>query len=236
MTGVVDDGRVLPSGAGTVGWHGTSASGVEQGRTRRAIIRAGAGVLAATGTAALAACGAAGAPAAGPAPALKAVQGRVEFWALNNPMLETFGKEFAERNAGATVEFVPRANWVELFEKLYAAIAGDTGPDLVRVKEYNAIDLGAIKALQPLDDFIKTDKTFKADQFTPEQWKTANFDGAQYGVPFYNSIHVLLWSKPFFEAAGLAPDKGPQSWGEPTPSGRSSSMPSTTPPARGSRW
>jgi ABC-type glycerol-3-phosphate transport system substrate-binding protein len=103
---------------------------------------------------------------------------------------------------------------VELLEKLYAAIAGDTGPDLVRVKEYNAIDLGAVKALQPLDPYIKADKTFKADQFTPEQWKTANFDGSHYGVPFFNSIHVLLWSKPLLEAVGLAPDKGPQNWGE----------------------
>jgi ABC-type glycerol-3-phosphate transport system substrate-binding protein len=47
-----------------------------------------------------------------------------------------------------------------------------------------------------------------------EQCETANFDGAQYGVPFYNSIHVLLWSKPLLQAVGLSPDKGPQSWTE----------------------
>jgi multiple sugar transport system substrate-binding protein len=182
--------------------------------TRRSLIRAGLGTTLAGGALTLAACGAGEGAAPSAAQPSKPVQGRVDFWGLASPMLETFGKEFAERNQGTTVEYVPRANWVELFEKLYAAIAGDTGPDLVRVKEYNAIDLGAIKALQPLDPFIKADKSFKADQFTPEQWKTANFDGAQYGVPFYNSIHVLLWSKPLLQAVGLSPDKGPQSWTE----------------------
>ena len=82
------------------------------------------------------------------------------------------------------------------------------------MKEYNAIDLGAVKALQPLDPYIKADKGFKADQFTPEQWKAANFDGAQYGVPFFNSIHVLLWSKPLFQGVGLPEDRAPQSWRE----------------------
>jgi ABC-type glycerol-3-phosphate transport system substrate-binding protein len=182
--------------------------------TRRSFGRTALETAVAAGALGLAACGAPG--GAGPEAALpaKPVQGRVEFWGLSSPMLETFGKEFSEKNPGTTVEYVPRANWVELFEKLYAAIAGDTGPDLVRVKEYNAIDLGAIKALQPLDPYIKADKSFKADQFTPEQWKTANFDGAQYGVPFYNSIHVLLWSKPLLQAVGLSPDKGPASWNE----------------------
>jgi ABC-type glycerol-3-phosphate transport system substrate-binding protein len=129
-------------------------------------------------------------------------------------MLDTFIKEFNEKNPGAEATFTTQGDWVTLFQKLYAAIAGDTGPDLVRVKEYNAIDLGANKSLQPLDGFIKADKSFKADAFTPEQWKNANFDGAQYGVPFYNSIHVLLWNKPLFQQVGLNPDKAPQSWTE----------------------
>jgi ABC-type glycerol-3-phosphate transport system substrate-binding protein len=184
--------------------------------TRRALGRAATGAAAAGGALALAACGVAGGGSGSPAGsgASQPVQGRIEFWALNSAMLETFVKEFNERNPNARAEFVPRGNWVELFEKLYAAIAADTGPDLVRVKEYNTIDLGAIKALQPLDPFIKADKAFKADQFTPEQWKTANFDGAQYGVPFFNSIHVLLWNKPLFQQAGLNPDRAPQTWPE----------------------
>lgn len=145
----------------------------------------------------------------------KAIQGRVEFWGPGaSPMLETFVKEFNEHNPGAQAEYVPGKNWVEMFEKLYAAIAADTGPEMVRVKEYNAIDLGAIKALQPLDTYIKADKSFKSDQFTPEQWKNANFDGSQFGVPYFNSIHVLLWNKTLFQQAGMPVDKAPQSWGE----------------------
>src|SRR6266542_642710 len=185
------------------------------GFTRRALGRTAAVTVAAGGAVALAACGAgsAGQPS-GSAVTLKPAQGRLEFWGLASPMLETFVKEFNDKNPAAKAEYVPRGSWPELFEKLYAAIAGDTGPELVRVKEYNAIDLGAVKSLQPLDPYIKADKSFKADQFTPEQWKTANFDGAQYGVPFYNSIHVLLWNKPMFQQAGLAPDKAPQNWRE----------------------
>src|SRR5919201_171106 len=178
--------------------------------TRRAFARTAATAAVLTGAAQLAACGAAGGPTA---PALvKPAQGHIEFWALAAPMLDTFIKEFNDKNPGAQATFTTQGDWVTLFQKLYAAIAGDTGPDLVRVKEYNAIDLGANKSLQPLDPYIKADKTFKADAFTPEQWKTANFDGAQYGVPFYNSIHVLLWNKPLFSQVGLNPDKGPQSW------------------------
>ncbi len=193
--------------------NGTDGSAGSDHLTTRRIALRGAALLAALplGTA-LAACGAAGGgqPSAAPKPA----QGRIDFWALPAPMLETFAKEFDAQNPGAHVEFTSQSDWVTLFEKLYAAIAGDTGPDVVRVKEYNAIDLGAVKALQPLDPFIKSDKTYRGDQFTPEQYKTANFDGAQYGLPYFNSIHVLLWNKPLFQQVGLAPDKGPQSWQE----------------------
>src|SRR5262249_60324887 len=135
-----------------------------------------------------AACGAqAGGPGSAPAPAgaPRPAQGRIGFWALPAPMLDTFVKEFNDQNPGAEATFTTQGDWVTLFQKLYAAIAGDTGPDLVRVKEYNAIDLGANKSLQPLDGYIKADKSFKADAFTPEQWKNANFAGAQYGVPFF---------------------------------------------------
>jgi ABC-type glycerol-3-phosphate transport system substrate-binding protein len=181
---------------------------VSRNITRREVVQGATGGL---GAVALAACGAGG-TAQEAAKLPEAVQGRLEFWGLSSPMLETFVKEFNEKNPNAKAEYVPRGGWPELFEKLYAAIAGDTGPELVRVKEYNAIDLGAIKSLQPLDPYIKADKSFKADQFTPDQWKTANFDGAQYGVPFYNSIHVLLWNKTMFQQVGLAPDRAPQNW------------------------
>ena len=184
--------------------------------TRRSVVRVAGAALGLAGAAGLAACGAGPGATSGSITAapVKAAQGRIEFWALTAPMLETFIKEFNEKNPGAQAEMVTQKDWVSLFEKLYAAIAGDTGPDLVRVKEYNAIDLGANKSLQSLDSFIKADKAFKADAFTPEQWKNANFDGAQYGVPFFNSIHVLLWNKPLFQQVGLNPDKAPQSWGE----------------------
>jgi ABC-type glycerol-3-phosphate transport system substrate-binding protein len=184
--------------------------------TRRALVRGATGVAVGAGALSLAACGAGGDSTAGGAGApQKPVQGRIEFWGPGaSPMLETFAKEFNEQNPGARVEYVPGRNWVDMFEKLYAAIAGDSGPEVVRVKEYNAIDLGANKSLQSLDPFVKADKAFKPDQFTPEQWKTANFDGAQYGLPFFNSIHVLLWNKPLFQQAGLPPDRAPQSWPE----------------------
>jgi ABC-type glycerol-3-phosphate transport system substrate-binding protein len=181
--------------------------------TRRSWMRALGGGAALAGAAQLAACGAGGAGSE-PVAAVKPAQGRIEFWALTAPMLDSFIKEFNQKNAGANAEFVVQSDWVTLFQKLYAAIAGDTGPDLVRVKEYNAIDLGANKSLQALDGYVKSDKSFKGDAFTPEQWKNANFDGAQYGVPFYNSIHVLLWNKPLFQQVGLNPDKGPQTWTE----------------------
>src|SRR6266511_5813181 len=140
--------------------------------TRRSILRALTGGVALTGAAQLAACGAGGgAGSGGSAAPVKPAQGRIEFWALAAPMLDTFIKEFNDKNPGAQATFTTQGDWVTLFQKLYAAIAGDTGPDLVRVKEYNAIDLGAAKSLQPLDGYIKADKSFKADAFTPEQWK-----------------------------------------------------------------
>ena len=142
--------------------------------TRRTILRTLTGGVALTGAAQLAACGAAGG-AGSTAPAqVKPAQGPIEFWALNAPMLDTFIKEFNDKNSGAQATFTTQGDWVTLFQKLYAAIAGDTGPDLVRVKEYNAIDLGAAKSLQPLDGYIKADKSFKADAFTPEQWKKSH--------------------------------------------------------------
>lgn len=177
------------------------------------LVRTGTGLASAAWAAA---CGAAGQPGGGPPPgAQRRLQGRIELWRSGqSTTVEGFIRDFGASHAGVEVTHTPARGWVDLFEKLYAAIAADTGPEAVHVKEYNTVDLGHNKALQSLDGYIKADKSFKAAAFSPGPYKMANFDGAQYGLPVFVGIHVVLWSKPLFQQAGLAPDVAPQRWTE----------------------
>src|SRR5262249_36835429 len=103
--------------------------------------------------------------------------------------------------------------------KLKAQAAANAGkpPGLVLMSANFVLDLklaGDIVSLEPL---LKADNTTRSkflDDFWPALWPNATVDGELYAIPFQNSTPLLYYNKEHFKAAGLDPDKPPQTWAQ----------------------
>ena len=51
-------------------------------------------------------------------------------------------------------------------------------------------------------------------QFFPELWKTVEWEGGIYGVPFNTDTRFFFWNKDHFAEVGLDPEKPPTTWAE----------------------
>ena len=103
--------------------------------------------------------------------------------------------------------------------KLKAQAAANAGkpPGLVLMSANFVLDLklaGDIVSLEPLLKAENTTRLKFLDDFWPALWANATVDGELYAIPFQNSTPLLYYNKEHFKAAGLDPEKPPQTWAE----------------------
>ena len=98
----------------------------------------------------------------------------------------------------------------EFMTKLTAALAGSSGPDFTRFKEYQAIDTAARKSTLAVDGLLSKEKNLKATDFTPQSIEGSKYKDKLYGVPHHHQFVMLGWNKELFKQAGLNPDKAPE--------------------------
>jgi len=196
------------------------------------------GALTAAGTA-LVACGATPAPAAQPtaaqaapteaaatqAPATEAVSTvaptaasaeavTLQFWVqwggTTVDALKKCGDAFAAKNPGVTINVVGDAS----MDKLLAAIAGATAPELGSNLDYLA--LVARGVVLPQTEWINTSKVVNKDDFPPEAWNLFTWKGEIYGIPGIEASprESLAMNVALVEQAGLDIKSPPQTWDE----------------------
>jgi ABC-type glycerol-3-phosphate transport system substrate-binding protein len=103
-----------------------------------------------------------GGETAQPGGAPKRVQtGLLQLWgsygAMERDVLLKYLNQFAALHPGTTVEMQIYTNQ-DFMTKLIAALAGGTGPDFVRFKEYQALDMAALGYAVELDGLVSRDK------------------------------------------------------------------------------
>ena len=203
LTGEENVGLVAPTA-----WAQTNGA-----RTRRALLRGSAVLVAGAGALGLAACGRAAPAADSTAP--RALAGSVEFWHWGVTYVDGFDKltaEFAEKHGGAKVN---RSMPDDVDNKIKITIAAGSGaPDVYLMRGNNfqqwahdglAIDLGS---------YLRQDKTAAADAKTT--LKAAHdfyvFEGKQMGLPWDLSTISVTYSLDALQRAGLKSpaDMGPQ--------------------------
>ena len=77
---------------------------------------------------------------------------------------------------------------------------------MTTVKALEAVDLATVAG----DELEEVASRFS----NPDIWDFGKVDGQQYGVPFVVSTMVMYWNPDIFNAAGLDPDRPPQTWEE----------------------
>ena len=126
-------------------------------------------------------------------------------------------KGFNETHPDIKATPVFTGSYDETLIKTRAATKAGKPPSVVIMSANFLTDLAIEKEIQPLDDLIAADKMTNASfmgQFFPALAGNAVIDNHVYGAPFQNSTPLLYYNVDHFKAAGLDPDKPPQTWQE----------------------
>jgi sn-glycerol 3-phosphate transport system substrate-binding protein len=120
-------------------------------------------------------------------------------------MIADFGKAHPEIAVTPTYT----GNYDTTLQKIQASKLAGTLPDIAVTEISSVPVLAASGAAQPLDALA--DQQF-LKKFWPSMLLNCFYDGKPYGIPFQRSTPVLYYNKDMFKAAGLDPEKPPQTW------------------------
>ena len=118
---------------------------------------------------------------------------------------------YRQANAGVSIEMVDSAN----VQKLIAAIAGGTPPDVMTLVEGQLPPLAVKQAFVPLDAFFARDH-IDLNAFWSISKENATFQGRVYAMPHHQCCYVFFWNKSLFKNAGLNADQPPKTWNDVT--------------------
>lgn len=152
------------------------------------------------------------------APQASAPKQKLLFWTLQQADIniqsaqQNAVKDFEAAN-NCSIEVTPFP-YVELQDKMLAAVAGGQGPDLLLLDQIWVPQYAAAKFVIPIDDMLKN-SSIKADDYFPGAWGAGSYQGKTYGVPFDVGVWALMYyNKAMFKEAGLDPEKPPVTWDE----------------------
>jgi multiple sugar transport system substrate-binding protein len=116
-------------------------------------------------------------------------------------------------NASQSKIFVVHTALSGVNQKTLMATAGGNPPDLAGVWANDVVDYADRDALTPLDELARGSAVEK-QRYLPQYWDMGVYRGALYGVPSVPVVTGLHWNKRLFRAAGLDPEKPPQTIAE----------------------
>ncbi|MFD0051006.1 ABC transporter substrate-binding protein [Actinomycetes bacterium NPDC127524] len=134
------------------------------------------------------------------------------FWGseTRKPVIEKIVKDFNQSQDKIEVKhtYVP---WGDIWTKNLAAVAAGNPADVI-VNDINSVSHRAQnKQSEDLSPYIN--ESIKNELY-PNLWKTVEYKGKFYGVPFTTDTRLLFYNKKDFKEAGLDPNRPPSTWKE----------------------
>jgi ABC-type glycerol-3-phosphate transport system substrate-binding protein len=131
-------------------------------------------------------------------------------WAEPGTSIESSGlvQKFEQENPDYNVK-VTEYPWDVAHDKLVAAMATGSGPDLALAADQWVGEFANLGLLEPLDDF-KAKQGYKDEDFHPSSWSyfITGSDNKLYAAPAYTEARALFYRKDRFADAGIsAPPK-----------------------------
>ncbi|RXZ48684.1 sugar ABC transporter substrate-binding protein [Agromyces fucosus] len=134
------------------------------------------------------------------------VTGEVTMWMYPVIKDEAASKQYWADTETAFEEEYPGVDLtieLQTFDKrdaqISAALAANTGPDLVLITPDQAATYLTVGGLLPVDEAIAEDR----DAFYEGTLSAATFDDELYGVPLFQNVFTTAYNTEIFEAAGL---------------------------------
>ena len=122
---------------------------------------------------------------------------------------------FEEQNPDITVNAIYAGNYDDTRIKALAALDSGEPAQLAVMFSIDAYDLIEQDLIVPFEDVIETEADQAwLDGFYPALMANGEIEGKTWGVPFQRSTIVAYYNKDMFRAAGLDPEKAPETWDE----------------------
>lgn len=95
-------------------------------------------------------------------------------------------------------------------QKLMAAMAAGTVPDLVYFDRFQVPSYAAKNLFAPLDSYIKTSKVIRPEAFWPAAWDETAYAGKHWAIPHQVDDRALIIIDKVAQQSGLSPDSPPK--------------------------
>jgi len=130
-------------------------------------------------------------------------------------IIDGYVADFEKDNPGITIKAIYAGTYQDTLVKALTAFKSGEPPDIAVLLSTDMFTLIDEDAIAPFDDLLKTDADKAwAKSFYPAFMENSQTGGKIWGIPFQRSTIVMYWNKDAFKAAGLNPDKAPDTWDE----------------------
>lgn len=139
------------------------------------------------------------------------------WWGIQGPLGDALSKQLDSFNESQTrIRATMRmlAGYEGVRRELQKAFQTGDLPDVAIVEVHQIASLAAQHKIEPLDRFVKNDPKFQPGDLLPGLLTNIHYRHELYALPINRSTPVLYYNKDRFAAAGLDPDKPPQTWEE----------------------
>ena len=122
---------------------------------------------------------------------------------------------FEKENPGIKIHAIYAGTYQDTLVKALTAFKSGAPPDIAVLLSTDMFSLIDEDAITPFDALLSTDDDKAwAKSFYPAFMENSQTGGKTWGIPFQRSTVVMYWNKDAFKAAGLDPDKAPDTWDE----------------------
>ncbi len=121
---------------------------------------------------------------------------------MQEELVPQFEKKFPEYTI--RIQYVPYEGYRE---KIGTALSSKALPDIFEEGTQSAGWMASSGTVIPVDKWVKNWQEVK--DFYPSAWKQPQYQGRQWGIPFYMHPSTLLYWKSIFKEVGLDPNKPP---------------------------
>jgi ABC-type glycerol-3-phosphate transport system substrate-binding protein len=138
----------------------------------------------------------------------------IKFWhgmsgQLKN-VLDGQVEDFNKSQDEVRVSTVSNTDYDTNQQKLLAAIASDSQPDIAQIEIHAIPQFAASGSLVSLDDFMEQSEQHKKEDFVDGLLNNTQFEGETYGIPFNRSVPTFYYNADMFQEAGIS--DAPETW------------------------
>lgn len=122
-------------------------------------------------------------------------------------------EDFNALNNGIKIEY-RQIQFDDVVSEAMRAFSTGKAPDIIAIDNPNHAMFAAHNAFLDVTDMVAKSSVIKPENYFPGPLKSVTWDGKLYGVPKATNTIALYYNKDMFKAAGLDPEKPPQTWDE----------------------